>query len=425
MLLGTTKEGLRYVVRKRVSSSAAFCALTIGGGTRAEMGLYPEGTAHFVEHTLFKGTSRRRASAINSYLERMGGELNAFTTKEEIVLHSTVLKRDLRRAADLLLELALDPIFPQREIDKERGVVIDEIQSYKDVPADDIFDRFESLFFRGHPLSHLILGTARSLKSITREDLLSFNRRFFQYDNMVLSLVAPVAEKELEKWVCALSAKWAECNASRASQPVAQALSLAAACETLPFEPKVINPPFERHISKRNHQVNCVYGGPAPSLSDKQSRIATILLCNILGGPSSNSILNSLLREKNGWVYGVECNYIPYADTGLMNISFGCEKENKEKCLQLIRREMARLREKELTTAQLSRACRQILGQLAISADSGEAQAISAGKSMLVFNTVKSEEENKAALMALTPAFLQKVAQLIFDEEKMSLLVYE
>lgn len=418
-MLGKTKEGLRYVVRKRASSSVAYCALTIGGGTRAEEGFYPEGTAHFVEHTLFKGTSSKRSSAINAYLDRLGGELNAFTTKEEIVLHSTVLKRDLRKAADLLMELALDPVFPQREIDCERGVIMDEIQSYKDVPSDDIYDRFESMFFQGHPLSRMILGTSRSLKSITREDLLSYNRRYFRYENMVLSLVAAMEEKELEKCVCRLSSQWAE-RVPSATEPVPIEASSSFATES--YQPCV---PFEKHISKRNHQINCVYGGPAPTLADKEKRIAAILLCNVLGGPSSNSILNACLREKNGWVYGVECNYTPYADAGLMNISFGCEKENADKCLIVIRREMAKLREKEWTQARLSRACRQLLGQIAISADSGEAQAISAGKSMLVFNTVKSDEENKKALLALTPAFLKEVAAELFDESKMSLLMYE
>lgn len=432
MLLGRTEEGLRYAVRQRPGSAVACCALTVGGGTAGECEgvsggktkqAFPEGTAHFVEHTLFKGTSRKRSSRINSYLDRLGGELNAYTTKEEIVLHATILKEDLPKAADLLLELALDPVFPEKEIEKERGVIVDEIHSYKDTPSDDIYDRFEQRLFASHPLSRLILGTAASVRRIRRDHLLAFNRRFFRYDNMVLTLVGPAPEKQMESLVGRLSAKWKAAAALRADP-----LDSASGKDSLPppappvFQP---NPCFTLRLSKHNHQINCIVGGLAPSLSERRLRIASILLCNILGGPASNSVLNDLLREKHGWVYSVECAYTPFADTGMYTISFGCEKENLDRCLRLIRREMQRLCERELSPRKFARCARQLLGQLAVTADSGEAQALSMGKSMLAFNTVHSDQQDREAVLSLTPALLQEVARRLFDPNNVSTLIFQ
>ncbi len=197
MTTGTSPEGIRYAVCES-GRNVAYCALTIGAGTRYE-GSYPAGTAHFVEHTLFRGTSRRSASAISSYLDRLGGELNAYTTKEEIVLHATVLKEDLRKAVGLLFELATQATFPEREIETERGVVLDEIISYKDNPPEDVYDRFESLLFEGSALQRPILGTAASVKKISAQMLRNYVKEKFIPQNMVLTIVAPLGEKILEK----------------------------------------------------------------------------------------------------------------------------------------------------------------------------------------------------------------------------------
>ena len=197
MISGTAECGLQYAVKKS-GSSVAYCALSIKCGTRDELG-YHSGLAHFVEHTLFKGTERRSASVINGYLDRLGGELNAFTTKEEIVFHATVLKEDLHKAASLLFELATSPTFPQNEIETEKGVVIDEIHSYKDSPSEDIFDKFEEMVFVGHPLSGNILGTVASVKKINRDELLKFVKEKFRPEKMAFSIVAEIDEKKLEK----------------------------------------------------------------------------------------------------------------------------------------------------------------------------------------------------------------------------------
>ena len=206
MRSGKAGCGLQYAV-KRSGSAVGYCALSIKCGTRDEAG-YHCGIAHFTEHTIFKGTEKRSASTINSYLDRLGGELNAFTTKEEIVFHATVLKEDLSKAASLLFELATCPTFPEQEIQTEKGVVIDEIHSYKDTPSEDIYDRFEEMIFKGHPLSGNILGTTASVKKITREELLAFVKEKFQPCRMAFTVVADIDEERMEKGLVKLAEKF-------------------------------------------------------------------------------------------------------------------------------------------------------------------------------------------------------------------------
>ena len=203
MIGGKTPEGMLYAVR-RSGSAVAYCSLSIRCGTRDEEG-YHSGIAHFIEHTIFKGTSRRSASSINSCLDRLGGELNAFTTKEEIVLHATVLKEDARKAAELLWELATCPTFPEKEIEKEKSVVIEEINAYKDSPSDDVYDKFEEMLFQGHPLGRPILGTVASVKKITSDEMQRFARENFTPDRMAMTLVADLEEKQMEKYICSLT----------------------------------------------------------------------------------------------------------------------------------------------------------------------------------------------------------------------------
>ena len=203
MISGRTPEGMLFAV-KRSGSAAAYCSLSIRCGTRDEEGFH-SGIAHFIEHTIFKGTAKRSASSINSCLDRLGGELNAFTTKEEIVIHATVLKEDAKKAVDLLWELATCPTFPEKEIEKEKSVVIEEINAYKDSPADDVYDKFEELLFQDSPLGRPILGTAASVKKITSEEMIRFARENFTPDRMAMTIVADLDEKKMEKYICSLT----------------------------------------------------------------------------------------------------------------------------------------------------------------------------------------------------------------------------
>lgn len=415
-----TESGLRYAVL-RSGTAVGYAALTVGAGTRDE-GAFPAGTAHFTEHTVFKGTRRKSAPVINGCLEKLGGELNAFTTKEEIVFHATVLKEDLRKAAGLLLELATEAVFPPQAVETERGVVIDEIVSYKDAPADDVYDRFEEALFKGHPLGRLILGTSASVRKITPEALNAFYHSRFVPGRMALTLVADIDEGRMEALVQQLSDRYFP----GMSVPAAPLIRREA---PLPSETTVYGMPeaavFERSVEKRNHEVNAVIGGLAPGLyAGTARRVETILLCNLLGGPASNSVLNSLLRERYGWVYGVECNYTQYADCGIVALSFGCERQSLDKCLRKIGDVLARSRETLLTPRRLQAASRQLLGQLFISSTSGEAQALSMGKSLVVFDGVDTREQTRDAVLSVTAEGLRDRAAEIFDPERLSRLIF-
>ena len=443
MITGKTEQGLQYAVR-RGGSSVGYCALSIRCGTRDEEG-YHAGIAHFTEHTLFKGTARKSAAVVNGYLDRLGGELNAFTTKEEIVLHATVLKEDLPKAAGLLFELATQATFPEKEIETEKGVVVDEIQSYKDSPADEVYDRFEEMLCEGHPLGRSILGKPASVRRITSDELRRFVREHFTPDRMAFTMMADLVESRMEREVRKLAARYfgiieAETEAlpeNRATLGIvrggdpsllgggpAQQDVFTGVPPRSEDNDEVVCNHFDRTVDKRNHEVNAVIGGPAPSLYEEKERIAAILLANILGGPASNSILNDVLREKNGWVYGVECGYTQYRDTGVMAISLGCDRDNLEKCFAAIDKAVRELHAKPLSDRKLKAAKKQLLGQLAISSESGEAQCLSMGKSLLAFGRVASSAENKAAIEAVTAAELQAMALRIFSPSNLSRLVY-
>lgn len=414
MISGTAECGVKYAVR-RSGSAVGYCALSVRCGTRDEAGFH-SGIAHFTEHTVFKGTAHKSAAVINSYLDRLGGELNAFTTKEDITFHATVLKEDLSKAAGLLFELATCPVFPEKEVETEKGVVIDEIQSYKDSPAEDVYDRFEEALFAGHPLSRPILGTAASVRKITSDELRRFVRDNFTPDRIVFTVVADFDETKMEKAVKKMISKYFPCI-SDAGVPLENRA-------TPGIGTSIPHNIFDKTVEKRNHEVNAVLGGPAPSLYEQKERITAVLLANILGGPASNSILNRILREKNGWVYGVECGYTQYRDTGIMAISLGCDRENLDKCFLAVAKAVQELQDKPMSERSLKAAKKQLLGQLAIGSESGEAQCLSMTKSLMAYGRVATAEENRKCIDSITAKDLQDMAAKIFSPEKLSRLIY-
>lgn len=408
MILGTTPCGLSYALRK-AGSEAGYCALSIRCGTRDEEGFHG-GIAHFTEHTIFRGTKERSAAKINSRLDSLGGDLNAYTTKEEIVLHATVLKEDLPKAIGLLLELASSPTFPDEEIETERGVVLDEIISSKDSPADDVFDRFEDLLFGKHPLGRPILGTLSSVRKITPQELRRFVAEKFLARRMVLTVVSPLEEEKMEKAVLALVGRYFDGQA------------LPDTIRPVLSRPEGIF--FEKTIDKHNHEVNAVLGSTGPSLYDGNERITAALLANILGGPASNSLLGNTLREKNGWVYGVDCSYTQYADTGVVAIAFGCDRVNLEKCLRSSRRILDSVAEKPLSERKLKAAKRQFLGQMAIASELGEARCLSMGKGLLSFGRIASREETIREIEAVSAEDIRSMAERLFAPSRLSQLIY-
>lgn len=408
MISGRADCGIRYAV-KRSGSAVAYCSLGIACGTRYEQGFH-SGIAHFTEHTLFKGTEHKSSSVINGYLDKLGGELNAYTTKEEIVLHATILKEDLSKASSLLMEIATEATFPDNEVNTERGVVIDEIKSYKDSPSEDVYDRFEEKLFRGHSLSMPILGTPQSVRATSAEELRRFYKEKFVPGSMVFTIVADIDEKRMEA------------DLLRTFDKFFSGSGMVSGELTRP-ESVTLDNVFDEVINKRNHEANAVIGGYAPSLYEERERIATSLMSNILGGPAMNSILNDILREKHGWVYGVESSYTQYSDTGIMAISLGCERENTEKCIEAVRREISKFQDNALTDRKLRAAKKQFLGQIAISSDNGESQCLSMGKSLLAYGKVASAEEIKREIEAVSADMIRDMACRIFAPDRTSCLI--
>lgn len=404
---------------KQSNSQVAYTSISIKSGTRNE----PQnlcGIAHLAEHMLFKGTSNRTPISINNRLEKLGGELNAYTTKEETVVYSSVLKEDIAKAIDLLFELVFTSTFPDKELQKEKSVVADEIAMYKDSPSECIFDDFEGYLFGTHPLSRSILGTSKSLKAITSEDLKTYTKENFTPQNIVITAVANLEFERVEKIVERCIAKYISPTTYTIEPTEGEHLHSEERCPN-PLSQGV---QFSKEVHKKNHQLNCIIGASAYSLYDKR-RIPLILLTNILGGPSSNSRLNSALREKSALVYTVDASFNQYSDTGSVMIYFGCDKKNFEKCTALIERELSKLRENKLSDAALKGAKKQLLGQLAISSDNGEAQSLSMGKSLLAYNEIVPEKITTDLINSVTSEEILQVTNEIFAKERLSWLIYK
>ena len=410
---------------KRVTSPVAVCAVSTMVGTRNEEPAY-NGLAHLNEHMLFKGTEKRGAASINNLLENVGGELNAYTTKEETVVHATVLKEDLRRAVELLLELLFTSTYPDKELLKEREVVYEEIISYKDSPADSIYEDFECRLFEGHPLQYPILGTRKTLSRIESSTLKEYLHKWFIPDNMAISVVADMEESQVVKIVERALRKYCpgqHCDIIRESTPQPLVAGTAAG-EAAPLDWTPV-PPFRIEINKKHHQAHCIIGTRAYSYTQERERLALALLANILGGPAMNARLNTVLREKNALVYTVEACFNPYSDTGLFTIYFGCDKPLVERSLRLVRKELERVIEAPLSSRALANAKKQLLGQLAIASDNSEAQCLSMGKSMMIFGYIEPMETTRSKIESLTSSELQRVAQEILAWDNLSILIYK
>ena len=413
-------SGIRYAFR-RISSPVAYCALSIKAGTRDEDENF-NGVAHLVEHMLFKGTKSKGARRISNLLENLGGELNAYTTKEETVIHATVLKEDISKAVELLSDLAFNSIFPEKELLKERDVILEEIDSYKDTPSEQIFDDFDQYIFGSHSLSKPILGTPKSVKRLNVSDVKEFVRKNYYPENMSFSIVADISA---ERGAVLVNKYFGEGEAERSQNEQFQNGLLSA--EESP-DKQLANAEFNlggtvKRVSRKTHQAHCVMGGLAYTYYDER-RIALALLTNVLGGPALNSRLNQSLRERYALVYTVDASYTPYSDTGLFTIYFGADKGSIDKALNVVRQELDRFIEKGMGEASLKSAKKQLLGQLAIANDNAEARCLSMGKSLLVFNKIESMENIRERIWAITDSDIRSIAKDIFSDEKIFTLIY-
>ena len=397
-------NGTRLVYLK-VPSQVAHLGFFFAAGSRHESE-HQIGLAHFLEHCLFKGTQKRKALHILSRIDAVGGELNAYTAKEEMCLYASFSKEHTQRAIDLLADISIHSTFPQKEIEKEKEVILDEINSYLDSPSDKIFDDFDAKLFSGHPLGQNILGTKESVAGFTQQDLQDYVQQYFTADNLVVSFVCNVSLPRLK----------ASLEAALAAMP-----QTANRPQPHPFQNTA---PFHEVVKEANYQAHAVLGGLAPSYHQDE-RVAMSLLINILGGPALNSRLNLSVRERYGYAYSIEANYHTFADTGYWQIYFGSESKNIDKTLALIDKELDKIRSKSLTTSQLAQAKRQFKGHLALGMDVNSGLMQGLGKSMLAFGQIDTIAEMHQAIDKITAQEIQSLANQYFLKEQLSYLVFD
>ena len=399
----TLSNGLR-IIHAPNQSAVAYCGFAIDAGTRDEAE-NEQGMAHFVEHLLFKGTQKRHAWHILNRMEHVGGDLNAYTNKEETVVYSAFLAEHFPRAVELLADIVFHSTFPQTEIDKEVEVIIDEIQSYEDSPCELIFDDFEELIFPHHPLGRNILGKPDLLHQFKSEDALRFTNRYYQPNNMIFFVQGNIDFKRVirlvEKATADLSSNASTFERKRPEVYIPQTLTL----------------------HRDTHQAHVMIGSRGYD-AHNEKRTALYLLNNILGGPGMNSRLNVSLRERSGLVYNVEANLTSYTDTGVFCIYFGTEHKDVDRCIRLVKKELKKLCDKPLSPIQLAAAKKQIIGQIGVARDHAENTALGMAKTFLHYHKMDDPQDIFQRIEALTAKELWEVSNEMFAEENLSSLIY-
>jgi len=398
----TFLNGIR-LIHHFVDSPVAHCGVIFNTGSRDEEER-EQGMAHFIEHTIFKGTKKRKAFHVLSRLEDVGGDLNAYTTKEETAIFAAFLSRYYSRTVELFSDIIINSTYPRHELVKEKEVIIEEINSYNDSPSELIFDEFEDLIYHGHPIGRNILGTPENIRSFEKQDIEDFMRRNYTTDQMVICSVGNISIKRLINLV--------EKNFSLMTPG-------RRVHEREKFEGYV---PKNKTLVKDTFQAHCIMGNEAYH-SLHPLKMGIVLLNNILGGQSMNSRLNLALRERNGLAYNVESNYTAYSDTGVLNIYFGTDKENLERAINLVLAEIKKLQAVKLGKMQLSKAKKQLIGQLAMSQENREDLLLTLGKSYLVYNKVDDLATINKKIENISAIQLMDIANEILDPKKLSTLI--
>lgn len=396
-------NGIR-LVHHFVPSQVSHIGLFINAGTRDETE-QEHGIAHFIEHTIFKGTEKRNVFQVLNRLENIGADLNAYTSKEETCIYATFLNEYYDRTLELFQDILFHSTFPEKELLKEKQVVMDEIRSYQDNPADQIFDDFEDLVFAGHPLGKNILGTVKSLKKLSRKDLLEFIQRNYSPEKIVIVSVGNIEFSKLSRMI---------------TKYFSQSPERKKTIERKAFENYQV---VVKTQKKRTFMVHCMVGCAGYAFSDER-RIPLALLNNMLGGPILNSRLSLALRERNGLTYHNESNYTPYSDAGIVSIYFGTDPAQYEKALSIVYKELAKIRDQKLTKLQLQIIQKQLIGQLAIAQESNLGQMLSIGKSFLLQNKFDPIESIITRINETTAEELMEISNDIFHPKKLSMLTF-
>lgn len=399
----TFNNGIR-IIHHQVPSRIAHCGLFINRGSRDEKPS-EHGMAHFIEHLVFKGTIKRKAHHIINRLETVGGEINAYTGKEETCIYSSFLKEYFERSLELICDMIFCSVFPEKEMAREKEIIIDEITSYRDTPSEQIFDDFEELVFRASSIGRNILGTPVNVKRFTREDVLKFMINNYHTDRMVFSSVGNIDFRKVLK----LTGKYLG--------------SIPENRDPGKRIPVTGYQPVSKSVRKRTHQAHCIIGNRAFDLHHRQ-RMSMVLLNNILGGPGMSARLNLALREKSGYAYNVESHFTAYSNTGIFSVYFGTDKERLSRCRQLTHREFIMIRKTRLTALQLNRAKRQLTGQLTIGWENNENLMLAIGKSYMLFNRVDTLEEVQRKIEQITADELLEVANIVLHPDYLSELVF-
>ena len=399
----TLDNGIR-LLHKQVDSPVAHAGVMVHTGSRDEEE-HEQGMAHFIEHIIFKGTKKRKAYHILSRMEDVGGDLNAYTAKEETCIYASFMKEYYDRSLELFADILFNSTYPEKELNKEKEVIMDEINSYKDNPAELIFDDFEAQVFDGHRLGTNILGTPDHLNSFDRDMVTDFIRRAYFTDEMI---VCSVGNIDFKKLVYLFEKYFSQAKPH---------LGRNRRVEFTGYHAE------KKKIKQETHQSHCVLGNVAYSIQDDR-RIGLFLLNNILAGPGMNSRLNLSLREKYGYAYNVESHFTPYSDTGILQIYFGTDPNFLDKSLNIVHREFRNLQQKKLGTLQLSKAKKQLMGQLAIGNENHVNQMMSLGKSYLVFERCDTLEEVNRKIELVSAENLQDMANEILNLDQLSTLVY-
>ena len=397
------KNGIR-IVHKPVKSEVAHCGFIVKTGSRDEKN-DENGITHFIEHAIFKGTTKRKAYHILNRIDNVGGEINAFTTKEKTSIYASFTKPHFERALELLTDILFNSTYPETELKKEKDVIIDEINSYLDSPYDQIYDDFEELVFKNHSLGKNILGTVKSVKKIDRKKILSFIQENYRTDQIVFSIVGDFPFKKIEK----LCRKYLDEIPEKINQK-----------ERLPFNSYK---PIQTELKKDVYQTHCIMGNIAYG-AHHEYKNGFILLNNILGGPAMNSRLNMGIREKYGFTYNIESSYTAFSDIGLFYLYLGTDQKHITKSIKLVNRELKILRDKKITSSQLQKAKQQIIGQITLSEENNCNVMLGMGKSILVYNKIEGLKETYNKINEITQEELLAIANQVFDKKQLSSLVF-
>jgi predicted Zn-dependent peptidase len=400
----TLPNGIRIVHRQVTHTQISHIAIMLDMGSRDEKP-HQQGLAHFWEHLAFKGTKKRSSLQIINRLEIVGGELNAYTTKEKICFHASMLTQHYERALDLLTDITFHSTFPDKQVEKERNVILEEMAMYYDSPEDAIQDDFDEILFPDHQLGKNILGNQESVSKFSREDLNNFILENLDTERIIFSSIGKMTSQQVKK----VAEKYFKDIPTKQSNLIRN-----------PVEKYI---PTHTVVNRGITQAHVAIGRPSYAIADDK-RLPFFTLVNLLGGPGMNSRLNLSVRERHALVYSIDATFNPYIDTGFWGIYFGTEPKQVKKAMSLIHQELKKLREVTLTQTQLFNNQQQLIGQLAMAEEGNMNFMLMMAKSLLDLERIDSLDELFVQMQKVTALDIRDLANEMFQEDEISSLTF-